>query len=147
MTVTGWIWWLIAASAFGVGEVTLTTGFWLAPFALGSLLAAGSDAIGLGEPIDFVVFVVFTMAALVSLRPLVASRLIHNQPALRTGGAALVGQPAVVLDPIDNHAGLGTVRIGGEVWSARAYDDHSAIPSGTSVEVVDIRGATALVME
>jgi membrane protein implicated in regulation of membrane protease activity len=145
--VSGWIWWLIAASAFGVGEVALTTGFWLAPFALGSALAAASDAVGLPEPVDFAVFVVFTLVALISLRPLVASRLIHTVPALRTGAAALVGQPGVVIDPIDNHAGVGTVRIGGEVWSARAYDDHREIPAGTHVEIVDIRGATALVME
>ena len=145
--MTGWIWWLLVACGFGVGELTLTTGFWLAPFALGSLLAALSDAIGLAEPIDFAVFVVFTLAALISLRPLVASRLIHNLPALRTGAAALIGQGAVVVDRIDNHEGVGTVRIGGEVWSARSYDEGSAIPSGTQVEVVDIRGATALVME
>jgi membrane protein implicated in regulation of membrane protease activity len=145
--VSGWIWWLIAASAFGVGEVTLATGFWLAPFALGSALAAGSDAVGLPEPVDFIVFLVVTVAALVSLRPLVASRLIHSVPLLRTGSAALIGQPAVVVDAIDNGAGLGTVRVGGEVWTARSYDEHREIPAGTRVEIVEIRGATALVME
>lgn len=145
--MSGWVWWLIVASVFGVGEVTLTTGFWLAPFALGAGLAALTEAIGVGEPVDFIVFVVFTVAALVSLRPMIASRLIHKGPALRTGAAALVGQSAVVLDRIVNQEGVGTVRIGGEVWSARAYDDHQEIPSGTNVEVVGIRGATALVME
>jgi membrane protein implicated in regulation of membrane protease activity len=145
--VSGWIWWLIVASAFGVGEVTLTTGFWLAPFALGAGLAALTDAAGVGEPIDLVVFVVFTVAALVSLRPIVASRLMHSGPALRTGSAALIGQPAVVLDRIDNQEHVGTVRVGGEVWTARAYDDHREFPSGAKVEIVEIRGATALVME
>ncbi len=145
--MSGWIWWLLVACGFGVGEVVLTTGFWLAPFALGASLAALTDAVGVGEPIDFAVFLVFTIGALVSLRPLVASRLLHHGPVLRTGSAALVGQSAVVLDRIDNHEGVGTVRIGGEVWTARAYDEHREIASGTSVEVVDIRGATALVME
>ncbi len=145
--MSGWIWWLLVACGFGVGEVTLTTGFWLAPFALGSLVAALTDAIGLGEPVDIAVFLVATLTALVSLRPLVASRLIHNVPVLRTGAAALVGKPAVVLDRIDNRENVGTVRIGGEIWTARAYDDHHEIPSGTNVEIVEIRGATALVME
>jgi membrane protein implicated in regulation of membrane protease activity len=145
--MNGWIWWLLVACGFGVGEVALTTGFWLAPFALGALAAALTDAIGIGEPVDFAVFLVFTITALVSLRPLVASRLMHHGPALRTGSAALVGQSAVVVDRIANQEGVGTVRIGGEVWTARAYDDHLEIASGTNVEVVSINGATALVME
>lgn len=145
--MSGWIWWLLVACAFGVGEVTLTAGFWLAPFALGALGGALFDAIGIGEPVDFIVFVVFTVAALVSLRPIVASRLLSSTPALRTGGAALIGQHAVVLERIANREGLGTIRVGGEVWTARAYDETAEIAAGTDVEVIDIRGATALVME
>ena len=145
--MTGWIWWLVVACGFGAGEVTLTTGFWLAPFALGGLLAAGVDAAGAGEPAGFIVFVLVTLVALLGLRPIVASRLIHSTPALRTGAAALVGSQAVVLDPIVNRAGQGTVRIGAEVWTARSFDEGTEIPAGTAVEVVEIRGATALVME
>ncbi|HET9073836.1 MAG TPA: NfeD family protein [Solirubrobacteraceae bacterium] len=145
--MTGWVWWLLVACGFGVGELTLTAGFWLAPFALGAGLASGADAVGGGAPVDFAVFVVVTLVALVSLRPLVASRLLHSTPLLRTGAAALIGQHAVVLERIANREGVGTVRIGAEIWSARAYDDLSEIAVGTEVEVVDIRGATALVME
>ena len=36
--------------------------------------------------------------------------------------------------------------IGGEVWTARAFDDEQVIDAGEQVEVVQIRGATALVM-
>jgi membrane protein implicated in regulation of membrane protease activity len=142
-----WIVWLLVACGFGVGEVTLTAGFWLAPFALGAAAAAVLDAAGIGEPVDFIVFLVFTVGALVSLRPIVASRLISSVPTLRTGGAALIGQHGVVLEPIVNHEGVGTVKIGGEVWTARAYDEHAEIAAGTNVEIVEIRGATALVME
>ena len=61
--MSGWIVWLLVACGFGVGEVTLTTGFWLAPFALGAGAAAILDAAGVGEPFDFIVFVLFTVAA------------------------------------------------------------------------------------
>jgi membrane protein implicated in regulation of membrane protease activity len=67
-------------------------------------------------------------------------------PAIRTGAAALIGQHALVLERIANNEGVGTVRIGGEVWTARAYDEDEVIPAGERVEVVEIRGATALVM-
>jgi membrane protein implicated in regulation of membrane protease activity len=37
------------------------------------------------------------------------------------------------------------VRIGGEEWSARPYDETLTIPKGTTVDVLQIEGATALV--
>jgi membrane protein implicated in regulation of membrane protease activity len=66
---------------------------------------------------------------------------------MRTGAAALVGKQAVVLERIANHEGVGCVRIGGEVWTARALDDDRVIEKGTRVDVIDIKGATALVSE
>jgi len=33
------------------------------------------------------------------------------------------------------------------VWTARAYDDDEVIDEGARVEVIEIRGATALVAE
>jgi membrane protein implicated in regulation of membrane protease activity len=51
------------------------------------------------------------------------------------------------MERIANRDAVGTVRIGGEIWTARAYEEAREIPAGTDVEIVDIRGATALVME
>ena len=63
------------------------------------------------------------------------------------GTAALVGKQATVLERIANREGVGCVRIDGEVWTARAYDDDTVYEPGTRVEVVQIKGATALVTE
>ena len=57
--------------------------------------------------------------------------------------AALVGRPATVLEEVTGRG--GRVRIGGEVWSARAYDETQVIPAGSTVDVMEIDGATALV--
>jgi membrane protein implicated in regulation of membrane protease activity len=65
--------------------------------------------------------------------------------ALRTGTAALVGQRALVLERVD--ADGGQVKIGGEVWSARPYDDSDVFEPGARVDVLRIDGATALVAE
>ncbi len=62
---------------------------------------------------------------------------------LRTGTAALVGRHAIVLDEVTGHS--GRVRIGGEEWSARSYDETLTIPAGSKVDVMQIEGATALV--
>jgi len=52
-----------------------------------------------------------------------------------------------VLERIANDEGVGCVRVDGEVWTARAYDDDDIIDEGARVQIVEIRGATALVAE
>ncbi len=64
---------------------------------------------------------------------------------MRTGAAALVGARAVVLEEVSANAGC--VKIGGEVWTARPFDDDEVFPAGARVEVLKIEGATALVSE
>jgi membrane protein implicated in regulation of membrane protease activity len=143
--MTGLVLWVIAAGAFGVGEM-LTTGFFLAPFAVGAALAAGTEAAGLGGVAAWIVFLLVSVLSLVVLRPIARSHL-RVPPQIRTGTAALVGKPAVVLERIANHEGVGCVKIDGEVWTARALDDDQVYERGTRVEVVQIKGATALVIE
>jgi membrane protein implicated in regulation of membrane protease activity len=142
--MAGWLVWVILACACGVGEM-LTGGFFLAPFALGGLLAAGGQAVG-GTAVAVIVFAVASVLTLVLLRPVVRSHT-RMPPALRTGAAALVGKQAIVLERIANADGVGLVRIDGEVWTARSLFDDQEIEPGTQVEVVDIKGATALVIE
>jgi len=144
--MSGWILWLLVAFAFGVGEL-LTTSFFLAPFAAGGLLAALTDAAGGGEAAAAAVFVVVSVMTLLLVRPIVQSRVMRSSPQLRTGAAALIGKRAVVLERIANDEGVGCVRIDGEVWTARAFDDGHVIEAGTPVQVIDIKGATALVIE
>jgi membrane protein implicated in regulation of membrane protease activity len=101
---------------------------------------------GAGAAIAAIVFVLASALVFATLRP-VARRHRHLPPSIRTGAAALVGKPAVVLERIANEEGVGCVRIdGGEVWTARSFDDHEVIDAGERVQVVEIRGATALVM-
>jgi membrane protein implicated in regulation of membrane protease activity len=144
--MSGWIVWLVVACAFGVGEL-VTTGFFLGPFAVGGLLAALTAAAGGGEAAAVVVFVVISVLTLMLIRPIVHSRSMRSSPTLRTGAAGLIGKRAIVLERIANDEGVGCVRIDGEVWTARAYDNGHVIEAGTPVEIIDIRGATALVSE
>jgi membrane protein implicated in regulation of membrane protease activity len=143
--MAGWIIWLFVACGFGAAELLAGAGsFFLAPFALAAALAAVADS-AIGETAALVVFIMASILTLMAVRPLVHRRLTSG-PTLRTGGAALVGKHAIVLERISNHEGVGRVRIDTEVWTARSFDD-CVIEPGTSVEIVDIKGATALVME
>ena len=141
----GWIVWVVAAAAFGLGEMH-TGGFYLLPFALGAALAAVVALLGVGAALSGVVFVVTSGIVVLTLRP-VARRHRRLPPPMRTGAAALIGHRAMVLERIANEEGSGCVRIdNGEVWTARSYSDDDVIEAGERVEVVEIRGATALVM-
>jgi membrane protein implicated in regulation of membrane protease activity len=139
-----WVIWLIAACALGVGEMH-TGGFYLAPFALGAGLATVVSVLGVGVLLSTLVFLASSAVVFAALRP-VARRHRHLPPQIRTGAAALVGKRALVLERIANHEGVGCVKIDGEVWTARSYDEDDVIDAGERVEVVEIRGATALVM-
>ena len=139
-----WIIWLVAACVLGVGEMH-SGGFYLAPFAIGALLAAIVGLLGVGVALSAIVFGVASGMVFATLRP-VARRHRRLPPSIRTGAAALVGRPAIVLERIANDEGVGCVKIDGEVWTARSYDQDEVIDAGERVEVVEIRGATALVM-
>jgi membrane protein implicated in regulation of membrane protease activity len=141
--VPSWVVWSIVAIALALGEVA-TLSLFLGPIALAALLAAVVSALGGGLVVQLLVFIVGSLASLALLRP-IAVRHLRTPARLRTGTAALVGTKALVLERVDLHG--GQVKIGGEVWSARAYDESQVIEPGSRVDVVKIEGATALVYE
>jgi membrane protein implicated in regulation of membrane protease activity len=140
-----WVIWLVAACVLGVGEMH-TGGFYLAPFALGAAAATIVALVGVGAPLSAIVFLGSSVVVFGALRPVARSHR-RMPPSIRTGAAALVGQQATVLERIANQEGVGCVKIDGEVWTARSYDEDQVIDPGERVQVVEIRGATALVMQ
>jgi membrane protein implicated in regulation of membrane protease activity len=140
--MVSWIVWLILAAVLGVAELlTMTFAFGL--IAVAALVAAAVGAFHLDLGVQLAAFVVAAGAGLGVVRP-VAIRHLKQAPMLRTGVAALVGRSAIVLEEVNEHS--GRVRIEGEEWSSRPYLDESlVIPVGTKVDVMQIKGATALV--
>ena len=138
-----WVVWTIVAVALALGEVA-TLSLFLGPIALAAVLAAFVGALGGGLVVQLVVFIAASLATLAVLRPN-AVRHLRMPARLRTGAAALVGTKALVLERVDVHG--GQVKIGGEVWSARAFDESQVMEPGARVDVVKIEGATALVYE
>ena len=137
-----WVIWVILAVVLGVAEIfTLTAALGL--LGIASLLTAATAAIGLPVLLQLLVFAVTSTAGLVVIRPLVKRNAIRQPPPARFGVEALVGKPAYVLSEVTGHD--GRIRLAGEEWSARAYDETLVIPTGTTVDVIEIDGATALV--
>jgi membrane protein implicated in regulation of membrane protease activity len=137
--------WILLAVILAAGEI-MSLSFFLAPFAAGALLAAIADLVGAGGALSFLVFLVSSGLLLGFVRP-IARRHLRTPAQLRTGTAALVGRSAIVTQRVDNDAHSGAVKLDGELWTARAYDEDEVIEPGRRVHVVQIQGATALVSE
>lgn len=141
--MSAWVLWIVVAVLFAVVEMATTTLF-VGPFALGALAGAAADAAGAGLVGQIAVFLAVSAAAFTIVRP-IARRHLHAPAAARTGTDRLIGAGAVVLEPVSGQG--GAVKIEGEVWSARAYDEDAVLAVGSRVTVIEIRGATALVAE
>jgi len=136
-----WMVWLIVAAALGVAELfTVTLAFGL--IAAAAMVAAVVGAFDLNLALQLAAFAAAAGAGLGFVRP-IALRHIKQAPQLRTGVAALVGRSAIVLEEVTEHG--GRIRIGGEEWSSRPYDESLVIPVGAKVDVMQIVGANALV--
>ena len=139
-----WALWLSAALALGVAELA-SLDLVLLMLAAGALVGA---AVAFPAAVPVLVPALAAVAAsaamLVLVRPSVVRRL-HSGPTLVQGHAALVGQDGLAVTALDAHS--GQVKLAGEVWTARPYDDTVVIPAGARVQVFEIRGATAYVHE
>ncbi|WP_370409768.1 NfeD family protein [Streptomyces fradiae] len=136
-----WLIWLLAAAALGVAEFfTLTLVFGL--LAGAALVAAVVAGMGVGLLGQLVALGVAAAAGLALVRP-VALRHMAQAPLTREGSDALIGKRAEVMQEVT--ASRGLIKVSGEEWSARALDESQVIPVGTLVDVMEIKGATAVV--
>lgn len=137
-----WLWWLGAALVLGVVEV-LTVDLIFLMFAGGALAAMLVALLGAPLWAQVLVFAGVSVVLLMAVRPWAKDWLARSSPSTNTNARANVGRPATVLIDVTEHA--GRVKLMGEVWTARAAQPGAVLPAGTTVRVVRIDGAIAVV--
>ncbi|MEV5283483.1 NfeD family protein [Streptomyces sp. NPDC051994] len=142
MDIEAWIWWLVVAAGLGI-PLVLTVMPEFGMMALGAVAAAIGAGLGLGPVAQVLVFVAVSVALIAVVRP-IAARHRRQSPQLATGVEALKGRQAIVLERVDARG--GRIKLAGEVWSARTLDENEVYEPGRQVDVVEIDGATAIVM-
>ncbi|MGP3636038.1 NfeD family protein [Streptomyces sp. 24-1644] len=142
MEIDAWVWWLIGAVGLGI-PLVLTAMPEFGMFAAGAVCAAVVAALGGGIVAQVLVFVAVSVALIAVVRP-IAARHRGDRPPHATGIDALKGRQAVVLERVDGSG--GRIKLAGEIWSARTLDSDQTFEPGQQVDVVDIDGATAVVM-
>ncbi|MFH5822682.1 NfeD family protein [Georgenia sp. AZ-5] len=137
-----WLWWLGAALVLGVVEL-ITVDLIFLMFAGGA--AAATVVALLGGPFwaQVLVFAAVSVVLLFGVRPWAKRMLERSTPETRTNVEAHVGREATVLMDVTDRA--GRVKLYGEVWTARAARPGVVLPAGTTVRVVRIDGAIAVV--
>ena len=111
-------------------------------FALGALAALLATLCGASGPIQIVLFVLVSLAALVVTRPLVKKYV--NAKVQHTNADRILGQECVVTEQVDNLAGTGEISVDGKRWTARS-SDQTVILQGARVTVERIEGVKAIV--
>ncbi|MYW66661.1 NfeD family protein [Streptomyces sp. SID8379] len=140
--IDAWVWWLIGAAALGI-PLVITAMPELGMLSVGAVAGAVTAGLGGGAVLQVLVFAAVSCALIAVVRP-IARRQRAEPPQLATGVDALKGKQAVVLERVDGSG--GRIKLGGEIWSARALDGDAAYEPGRQVDVVEIEGATAIVM-
>ncbi len=137
--------WLVAAAAFGIGEILIAGSFFLAPFAAGALAASLASMLTAPPLLSWLLFLVVSAGSFFAMRPF-ARRLDTMTPDVEGIGAnRLKGATGVVLAPISSTPGdAGLVRVGSEEWRADTRAG-VAISAGTKIEVVEVHGTRLLV--
>jgi membrane protein implicated in regulation of membrane protease activity len=130
------------AIVLGVAELA-SMDLILLMLAAGALAGMVTSLAGAGFVVSALVAAGVATACLALVRPSLVKKL-HSGPDLKLGHGKLVGSQGVVTEKI---TGLenGRVKVGGEVWTAAPYDDTVVIEPGETVEVLEIKGATAFV--
>ncbi|MGH3880767.1 MAG: NfeD family protein [Actinophytocola sp.] len=133
--------WLIGGIALIAAEV-LSGDFFLLMIGVGALFGAGADWFFDDTIIAAAIFAAVSIGLVTFARPWLKRRLHGDM--VHTNADALIGRKAVAVSTVNQHG--GQVRLDGDLWSARAFNDQKEIAPGASVTIVEISGATAVVL-
>jgi len=135
-TPTAWQLWLVAALLLGALELQLTS-FMVLWFAVGALASSLGAALGLGLNGQLFLFASVSGVLFAASRTLFKNVFMRDATHLKTGIEAMMGQEAVVVESLSDPHG-GTVRINGELWTARSLS--GPVPEGERVTVEQVEG-------
>jgi membrane protein implicated in regulation of membrane protease activity len=141
-----WRWiWMVAVIAFTVGELAVAGSFFLAPFAVGALVAAVAAFAGVSVTVEWALFLAGSAATFAAMRPL-ARRLEAGATHSQVGAQRWVSREALVIQDIPGHpGGGGRIRLDREEWRAESLTG-APIPKGSTVLVSRVDGTRLVVV-
>ena len=141
--MTAFWFWIIVAIAFAVAEV-MTVAFFAVFITIGALAAAIVSLLGFDLWVQAIVLGVIGVVGIFAARPFFMERLHIGRHRLQSGAESMVGQRAVLTEPILASGQPGHVKIAGELWPA-ITEDGSPLPANTPIIVTDLRSTVLVV--
>ncbi len=135
--------WLAVGLVLIAAEV-LSGEFVLLMLGGGALAAAGVSLLSDNPLVGLAAFAAASGLLVFAVRPALRRRLERGLDGSAMHHRALIGVTGIVVATVDGRG--GRITIGRELWSARSLDGHDVIEAGEKVTVMDISGATAVVV-
>lgn len=135
--------WIAAVIIFGIAEAA-TAGLVSIWFVAGAVAALIVTELGASLLIQFAVFLVVSILALIATRPLAKKML--DKTIVPTNADRVLHRKAKVTETVDNENAAGAVYIDGKMWTARS-DSGAIIEKGKMAEIVRMEGVKLYVRE
>ncbi len=137
-----WYIWLIISGLFLILEM-ITVGFLVFWLAIGALFAMVVSFITDNIIIQTAVFVISSIGLIFFTKPLV-KKITKSDENVVTNAYSVMGKKAIVTQEINPTLGVGQIKVGGEVWSAKTLSD-TIIPKNSEVIIKNIDGVKVVV--
>lgn len=137
-----WKLWFIISGFFFIIEI-FTVGFLVFWFGVGALITMFVSIFVDNIIVQATVFLISSTLLLFATRPFV-DKFAKTDETNKTNSYALEGKIGKVIQTIDPIEGQGQIKINGEIWSAKSFDD-TCISPDTKVIVEKIDGVKAIV--
>lgn len=140
-SIAPWHIWLIVALVLMILEL-FTSGFGIACFGVGALMATIVAATGLSVYWQLIAFTVCSLLTFIYLRPIML-RFLDSKDAQRTNLDSIVGRTARVVEPVGKQQ--GRVMLDGVDWSAVAEDAEACFAVNDVVTICARKGNILIV--
>ncbi len=137
-----WQFWLITAGIFFIFEM-ITVGFLVFWLGISALITMVVSLFTDNIVIQTAVFVISSIALIFLTKPFVR-KFMNNKDNLATNAYSIIGKTGIVTEDINSTLSTGQVKINGETWSAKSYEE-DFISKGSIITVTKIDGVKAVV--
>ena len=141
-----WILWAVLGLVLIIAEI-FTPGFVLLWFGVGALAAAAGSFLGLGFGLQFLVFLLVSVALTAASRTIFVNYFSRERTGndLKTGVDALPGKIGTVVSSSAGALHEGAVKVYGSTWTAYPAEGEDPLEAGDRVTVERVQGASIYV--
>ncbi len=148
MSDFAWILWVVLGVILIIAEI-FTPGFVLLWFGVGAFAAALAALVGLGYPIQFLLFFIVSIALTAASRTIFTRYLVREVGdgggSYKSGADSLPGQVGTVVSSSQGALSEGAVKVYGSTWTAYPAEGEEPLEAGDRVVVESVRGASIYV--